>query len=243
MSRRSWSESYPPIQERPTKAAWPAWYHVPMSDLAECIQSVGLDLNSIKSIIDLGSGDGRRTINAILHSEHLNRHDVHVVCVEHAANAVMWGIDLWSRVRQREVVSDFEFDRSIIPKWSMEFREEDALNLPSEFLKRDHDLVIDWMFLHGLPPHDVSTYFRTIETLRPKYYLLKCFSKEGSSLSILPRAVHDVEKKQWSQVELMEILGDKYTLLSPPRQCPEDLRPLHPDGPIAAKREYCFVRK
>lgn len=243
MTKLSWNDSYPPLPERPSRQQWPAWYHVPIDDLVLWLGSTGIDLARVKSVLDIGGGDGRRVMNAFLKTPVLNRRDVHVVMIDNASNAIAWAIDLWSRVRMGQVIDDLPVPPSGQATWSMTLREEDALCLPDDLLRTRFDLVIDWMFLHGLSIADARTYLAAIKRMAPEYFVLKCFSKEGSSMDRLPRAVHDVEKRQWSQDELLEILGDTFELKCEPLQCNEDLRPLHPDGPIGAKRQYCFVRR
>ncbi len=243
MSKQSWSDSYPPFSRRPGARNWPAWYQVPLGDLASFIAQMPIKHERVQSVLDLGGGDGRRIMNAMALNPTLNRQDVHVTTIDWAANAVAWGVDLWSRFRRGERVADAKALPAVRPRWSMCFREEDALALPRDLASRRHDLVVDWMFLHGLPLKQARRYFGILKAMGPQYIALKCFSVEGSTMSKLPPAVLGVKKMQWSEQRLLIELGDAYRMAAPPRACPEDTRHLHPDGPIAAKREYLFVRR
>lgn len=172
----------------------------------------------------------------------LNRRDLHVTCIEYAPRAVLWGVDLWTRIGLRLPVRDFKLPRGVKANWTMSFRNVDATALPADILNAHHDVVIDWMMLHGLPRDQTAGYFKTINRLAPRFFVVKCCSKEGSSLKKLRRSVPKVIKRQWSQAELVEAVGPRYRIFGEPRQCRENLRMNDGDGPRTAKREYCFRR-
>lgn len=243
VTKKSWNDAYPPALDRPRPEDWPAWCHIPPSDMRDFFRLCSFPSGGVR-ILEVGAGDGRRVMCALNGDARLNQKSTHVVCIDHSPRAIAWGIDLWSRLRIAEsvpLVSEF-LDQSKPMNWSMCFREENALLLPDDFFDNKFDILIDWMFLHGLNEQETYQYREVVHKLSPKMIILKCFSKECSSLQSLPRAVNDVEKRQWSETEVMDLWGDTYRPAFPAVQCPEDRRPLHPDGPIAAKREYCFIR-
>jgi hypothetical protein len=244
MSKDSWNQQYPPFQSRPNPKDWPAWFSIPPSDMRDFWSRCPFPQRPLR-ILELGAGDGSRIMCSLNNDSRLNMSTTHVVCVDYSPRAVAWGVDLWSRTRQCEPVE--HFSEHLLspsqPRWTMSFREEDAVALPADIMNDKCDVLVDWMFLHGLGESDVAKYAAQLEKLKPAIILLKCFSKEGSTMYKLPRTVEDVEKRQWSEPELRDLFGPEYAPAFEPNPCKEDPRPLHPDGPIAAKREYCFIRR
>ena len=242
MSKTNWNNRYPKPPLRPTPSSWPAWYRVERDDLASFLRVSGINLNEVRSILDIGSGDGQRVIHAVASNNELNRSDLHVTCVDFSVRAILWGIDLWSRLRLGMELERNELPSLEAPRWSMSFREEDLTSLPLDILNSKYDVIVDWMTMHGLQLSQVSQYVATIKRLSPRYFVLKCFSMEGSTLSKLPRAVDEVDKHQWSESALCTLFCDRFDVVNV-RQCAEDLAREDGDGPRAAKREYCFRLK
>lgn len=239
-SQAAWERSYPEPPPRPDPSELPPWAQIHPEDLASFLPHSGIPLASIRSILDLGSGGGIRIIHAIARNPELNRRDLHVTCVDFAMPAVMWGVDLWRRVRSGMPVPELRLSEPVIPCWSMAFLDENVHALPLEIFERKFDLVIDWMLLHGMHPERAKRHARVIERLAPKYFMLKSFSKEGSTKEFLSEAVGGVVKAQRSRQEVEELFGPRFQLLGEPRPCAEDLEAQHSDGHVAAKMEYCF---
>lgn len=241
--RSNWNDRYPPYPQRPRFEDWPAWYRISPEDLASFLPQSGIPLRSIRSILDLGAGDGRRIIHAMARNPEMNRPDLHVTCVDFATRAICWGVDLWSRLREGLVVSDYEIPFGIKPKWSMSYRDEDAMSLPQDICRTQFDVIIDWLMFHGMPLDQVPHYVASINRMAPTFFVLKCFSTEGSTLTTLQQAVTDVDKHQWSRAALEDLFGDHYEVIGKPVPCEERLDLNDGDGPRAAKMEYCFKRK
>ena len=214
-----------------------------MTDLAGFLAESKVPLDAISSILDVGSGDGRRIIHALACNTALNRPEVHVTCVDFSVRAIVWGVDLWKRLRDDTPPADYQLPPNVSPLWSMEFRNEDATSLPVDIRTRKYELVIDWMMLHGMPCPQVEAYAASLMQLGARFIVLNCFSQEGATVTQLSKAVEEVEKRQWSQAEVEQLFSDHYNLLGRPYPWPEDLNVDDGDGIRAAKQSYCFERK
>lgn len=218
------------------------WTQIPPSDLVEFLREAPLDLRTVKSILDVGSCDGHRSIHACLALQELNRADVHLHCIDVCEASIDAGRAKWAAlVPCAEVPGTSTGDAR--PQFAATFNVADATALACVVMPRSIDLFIDWMMLHALPKAAWGVYRRQIDEIRPRYLAIKCFAAGASGVASLPQTVPGVEKHQLSDGDVFEFVGPEYQLIGTPMTWSECLRQdVHVDGIEAAKRAYCFQR-
>ncbi|MBX3402384.1 MAG: class I SAM-dependent methyltransferase [Phycisphaeraceae bacterium] len=217
---------------------YPAWYELDTQDLTQFIRQCRLPLDRCERVLDLGSGYGKRIIDAVLALPEWNHERLQVTCVDISPRAIDSGRDRWASIKQTHIAG------KAAPKCAIEFRVADVTSLPDDIVSAQWDIVIDWMLLHGLPASLQGAYTAQLQTIDTECLLLKCFTAEHGSLSELPETIPGVAKSQFSDAQIATLLGPNYAQATTIMDWPEDVKPEgHSDGPIAAKRAYCFPRQ
>jgi hypothetical protein len=240
-NQAQWNSMYAPSAD----GTWPLppWCELDCDDLGEFLSASPLDFSRIHTVLDMGAGYGLRTMIGLAMTTDLNRPDVHAVCVDIAQAAIDRGMTLWESVRLGRIALPTRSPLLPPLRCSMTFRRASAASLPEDVLCTNPDLVIDWMMLHGLPKPLWQSYLASVIHMRPRYILLKCFSSEHGTLTALPDTVSGVTKYQLSDADVSRLFNGLYRVVGTCRDWPEELKPSrHSDGPIGAKRAYCFER-
>ena len=222
----------------------PPWYQFDCFDLARFIRESGIDLLSVRRILDVGGGLGLRSMLATTANPGLNRPDVHVTCVDIAPLAIHRGVRLWDAVRHGRSSPDlFGYRPEALPRHSMAFRLESAADLPLDLLNPSPDVLIDWMFTHGLPRPLWAAYLSAIKAARPRFILFKCFSRELATVDSLKQTITGIDKHLFRDADVDATFGPEYRRTPVVHDSPEIKNPTgHTDGIIAAKRAYVLER-
>lgn len=221
----------------------PPWSQIGSDDLRCLLSRSSIPLRRIRRVVDIGSCDARRVLQAFTAIEALNREDLNVTCVDICPEAIEAGRERWSRLVEGEPGPGGPVPLPR-PRFRVGFVHASATRLPASMGELTTDLWIDWMMLHGLPKRCWRDYRLGIEQCKPRYFVLKCFTREHGTLTHLPQTIEGVEKHQLSDADVSAFLGHDYQLLDPPIDWPERLDAhAHSDGIEAAKRAYVFQRR
>jgi hypothetical protein len=215
---------------------------IPPTDLSSFLKTLSLPMLEIRRIVDAGSCDGSRMIGAISDLPVLDRPDVDIHCVDICLSSLEAGRRWWA-ARHDAAARGRLWPSKRHPRFSVNFVHANIAELPSDLCVERADLWIDWMTLHGLPGEALPAYRQQLERCRPRFVILKCFTREHGTLRALPQAVPGVQKNLLSDLDIAQFLGQTYKLFGSPTDWPERLTDSgHLDGPEAAKRAYCFQR-
>jgi hypothetical protein len=224
------------------------WEMLPQHDLQKFLESHCLGMEKINTILSIGCGRGRRDLIALSEIPELNRITLAYTGIDISAIAVEQARKLFTTLAVTEPIKD-----------TCEFAEADGNpNLPRLFVRYQisradvieylrngnrYDAIIDWMCLHDLDVELRQTYADLVKASCDRYYILKTFSKEGSSLNDLGYVSEGIKKAQLSKNEICELFGPEFEIAAFQQDAEElDPVPAPPDRIIAAKRAYLMRR-
>jgi hypothetical protein len=221
---------------------------LPPHDLQKFLLNHCVGIEQLGTILSIGCGRGRRDVIALSGIPELNRTSLTYTGIDISAIAVEQANDLFAASAAGEAMSG---TRKLI-------KNGDSMRLPQlqvryqlvhadviEYLENGdkYDAIIDWMCLHDLEVGLRRTYADLIKNSCAQYYILKTFSKEGSSIEDLGFVGEGIKKAQLSEGEIREMFGPEFEIAA----FQQDEEELNPDPPppdriIAAKRAY-FMRR
>lgn len=236
---QSWDELHARKDRRKRYQKVP-WCQLDCGDVGRMLGSSGLDLMSVRRVIDMGGGHGRRLVQALLLNPSLHRKDVRATCVDLSVAACQRGVALWHRTRTLARRGAFGWRPM---QCAVSFRQESVADLPPDLLEHA-DVLIDNFMLHGLPLDLWPAYRRSIDEIRPRLIVLQCFTSEFGRPGRLPETAKRVDKHRLSDEQVRAFFGSSYTMDARRFDQPEVLNPAnHSENLIAAKRGYLLWRR
>lgn len=234
-----WEGSY---QEAGSDTLTP-WEMNPLGDLKAFMKGSNLRLKLVKSILEIGCGRALRSFILLLGCPPLNVGSLSYCGIDASKEAIGY-CNAYLRELKEGTVPEFlapYFSSAPSIKCRIQFAAGDVFRR-NGLLEKSYDLVIDWMCFHELP-QPPEAYAKLISRLADKFFVLKVFDSETSSQAVLTPVIPDVQKRQYSSDQIINLFQDfelEYSELEP-----ENLNPVPrpKDGIIAAKRTYLFVRK
>ncbi len=225
------------------------WELLPLCDLRDFVRDSIPAKGNIRSALELGCGRGLRALVAMLDVSALGFDDISYTGIDVSKNAIRMARQILEDITAGRRSSVFleRMDKCFPERPSglkpaVSFQVADLFSW-LESSDDDYDLIIDWMCFHELPPEYRTQYAELVAQRCSTYFILKCFSTEGSTQGELSEAVPGVPKYMLSEAEIVSIFEPSFRVVRIVDYS-EDIHPevIPTDGVVAAKRAYLFER-
>jgi hypothetical protein len=224
------------------------WEMLPPYDLQEFLQRHCVGIEQVGTILSIGCGRGRRDVIALSGIPELNRKSLAYTGIDISAIAVKQANELFAALSAGDAMAGTSkflknANSTRLPQLLVRYQLVHTDVIKYLEIGKKYDAIIDWMCLHDLDVRLRRTYADLIKNSGAKYYILKTFSKEGSSIKDLGYVGEGIKKAQLSESEVCEMFGPEFEIVAF-QQDKEELNPVPPppDQIIAAKRAYLMRR-